>query len=152
MNNWICGVKNIKNRIGDIFFAKIWSSSWTGEIPVSYTHLDVYKRQAFSILLTFALTCFAWIFFRAENMTSALTYIRNIFSESLFTIPKSLPFKEFFLIGVMLILEWFNRTQEHGLEVERYHVWLRRFIYAAVIYLIIRYANFGSNEFIYFQF
>lgn len=109
-------------------------------------------RDAFSILLTFALTCFAWIFFRAENMTSALAYIRNIFSESLFTIPKSLPFKEFFLIGVMLILEWFNRTQEHGLEVERYHVWLRRFIYAAVIYLIIRYANFGSNEFIYFQF
>lgn len=40
------------------------------------------------IFLTFGLTVFAWIFFRAENIGHAISYISEIFSSSLFTIPK----------------------------------------------------------------
>src|SRR5690606_2759286 len=35
--------------------------------------------------LTFILTVFAWIFFRANNLNHALNYIGGIFSESFFT-------------------------------------------------------------------
>ncbi len=109
-------------------------------------------RDGFNILITFILTCFAWVFFRAENVSVAAEYIGSIFDYSLFTFPKSFPFKEFSLILTLLVIEWFNRTQEHGLEVERYKPWIRRALYVLVIYLIARYANFGNNEFIYFQF
>lgn len=109
-------------------------------------------RDVFNILLTFSLTCFAWIFFRAESMTAAIGYIQNIFEGSILQFPKPLPKKEMVLIAVMLFVEWCNRTQEHGLEVKRWNVWLRRLVYLIVVYLILRYANFGNNEFIYFQF
>ncbi|MFU8971736.1 MBOAT family O-acyltransferase [Chryseobacterium wangxinyae] len=109
-------------------------------------------RDIFNILVTFSLTCFAWIFFRAESMTVAIGYIWNIFQISLFEIPKDLPLKEFFLIIIMLLIELSNRAQEHGLKVNRWNAWMRRIVYALVIYLILRYANFGNNEFIYFQF
>lgn len=109
-------------------------------------------RDFFNILLTFSLTCFAWIFFRAESMTVAIEYISNIFNTSIFQFPKPLPIKELGLITIMLSIEWLNRTQEHGLEIKRFSVWIRRFLYILVLYIIFRYANFGSNEFIYFQF
>ena len=44
-------------------------------------------KEVFQILSTFLLTVFAWIFFRAENLTHAFSYIGAIFSESLFKIP-----------------------------------------------------------------
>ena len=44
-------------------------------------------RDVFNILLTFSLTVFAWIFFRAESVHHAIEYIVGIFNASLFTIP-----------------------------------------------------------------
>ena len=109
-------------------------------------------RDFFNILMTFGLTCFAWIFFRAESMEVAIAYIHNIFNASLLQFPKPLPKKEMILIAIMLFIEWSNRTQEHGLEVKRWNVWVRRLVYIFVVLLLLRYANFGNNEFIYFQF
>ena len=39
------------------------------------------------ILLTFVLTVFTWIFFRADNIGHAISYISGIFSDSFFTVP-----------------------------------------------------------------
>jgi alginate O-acetyltransferase complex protein AlgI len=109
-------------------------------------------RDIFNIALTFSLVCFAWIFFRAESMTVAIQYIQNIFSISVFQFPKPFPNKEIFFIVIMLAIEWSNREQNHGLEIDRWNSWVRRFFYTIIIYFILRYANFGNNEFIYFQF
>lgn len=106
----------------------------------------------FKMLFTFALTCFAWIFFRAESMGHALGYINNIFNLSLFTIPQNFPYKEFSFIGILIMLEWLNRSQNFGLDVKRWNPWLRRSVYVFVILVILKYASFGNNEFIYFQF
>lgn len=109
-------------------------------------------KEFFKILLTFGLTCFAWIFFRAESMTQAVLYIRRIIDPALFSIPKPFPDKVLALVGFMLTIEWMNRGKVHGLEIERFNPWIRRILYLVVIYVILRYANFGNNEFIYFQF
>ncbi|WP_027380409.1 MBOAT family O-acyltransferase [Chryseobacterium daeguense] len=109
-------------------------------------------REIFQILITFALTCFAWIFFRAASVSEAVSYIRRIFDPSVFAIPAHLPYKVMALITFMLIIEWMNRSRFHGLEIERFHPWIRRVLYVIVTYIILRYANFGNNEFIYFQF
>ena len=42
------------------------------------------------MMLTFGLTVFAWIFFRANNIGHAISYISEILSPSLFSIPKFL--------------------------------------------------------------
>ena len=44
-------------------------------------------KEFFSILLTFSLTVFAWIFFRANNITHAFSFVSEIFSSSIFTFP-----------------------------------------------------------------
>ena len=41
-------------------------------------------RELFAMLTTFILTVFAWIFFRAEDLNHAFSYIGEIFSESVF--------------------------------------------------------------------
>lgn len=109
-------------------------------------------KECFQILFTFLITCIAWIFFRAESVTQAIHYIGRVFSRELLSIPHPLPVKVLALIGFMLIIEWINRERFHGLEINRFRPWIRRIFYLVVIYIILRYANFGNNEFIYFQF
>lgn len=109
-------------------------------------------KECFQIFITFLAACFAWIFFRAESITQALDYIKRICSTGIFALPHSLPVKILALIGFMLVVEWVNRERFHGLEIKRFNPWMRRIFYMVIIYIILRYANFGNNEFIYFQF
>lgn len=109
-------------------------------------------RDLCNIFLTFSLTCFAWIFFRAENLNVAAVYIQRIFSKSIMEFPDRFNLKIAALIAILVVVEWVNRSHEHGLKVERFTPWMRRIAYLSVVYLILRYASFGNNEFIYFQF
>ena len=109
-------------------------------------------KEILQILITFSLTCFAWIFFRAESVTQAVDYIISIFQLKSLSIPYQFPFKVMVMIALMLVVEWVNRERFHGLEIRRFHPWIRRVVYLFVIFVILRYANFGNNEFIYFQF
>ncbi|ALR32267.1 acyltransferase [Chryseobacterium sp. IHB B 17019] len=109
-------------------------------------------KEVINIFLTFLLVCFAWIFFRGESVSQALQYIKNIFSNTLFSLPNPFPFKILCFIILMIFIEWINRQKFHGLEISNYNRWVRRIIYLIIIFIILRYANFGSKEFIYFQF
>lgn len=108
-------------------------------------------KEFFQVIITFAITCFAWIFFRADSVSDALLYIKNIGVGKL-QLSNPFPTKVFALIGIMLLIEWINRSRFHGFEIKRFNPWLRRALYVVFLYIIIRYANFGNNEFIYFQF
>ncbi len=103
--------------------------------------------------MTFSLTVLAWIFFRAENLTHALSYIKGIFSTSLFTIPEVLPWYLFALIGAFILIEWLGREGQYaieklGLDWKRPIRW--GFYYVLFIF-ILRYGH-KQAEFIYFQF
>jgi D-alanyl-lipoteichoic acid acyltransferase DltB (MBOAT superfamily) len=65
-------------------------------------------KDLFSILVTFSLTVFAWIFFRAENISHAMIFISQIFSRSLFSIPTIIPKVTFILIILFLTLPNFS--------------------------------------------
>ena len=125
------------------------------------THLDVAAegkvlpsiRELLNILLTFSLTVFAWIFFRAENLGHAINYISKIFSKSLFLSPEIRPKKIILLIVVFLFLEWLGREGKYGIEnlfisSKRSLRWI---IYMILIILILYYAG-GEQPFLYFQF
>jgi len=109
-------------------------------------------REIFQMGLTFALTVLAWIFFRADNIRQAFSYIRNIFRGSLFTLPLNpdviliLP-----LILVMTAVEWLQRDKLHGLEDLRLLPAFRWAAYLLICILCLAYSR-QNQQFIYFQF
>jgi D-alanyl-lipoteichoic acid acyltransferase DltB (MBOAT superfamily) len=105
------------------------------------------------ILLTFGLTVIAMIFFRAENIGHAISYISEIFSSSLFTIPTILPRKLILLIMIFVFLEWLGREGEYAISNLGLK-WKRPIRYAMYYAIIIAIFWFGGKEqqFIYFQF
>ena len=110
-------------------------------------------KEILSIGITFSLTVFAWIFFRAESLGHALNYITHIFSKSLFTIPTFLPKRQLSLIAVFMLIEWLGREQQYaiahlGLKWKRT---LRRVMYYGIIIFILWFSG-GREQFIYFQF
>ncbi len=110
-------------------------------------------REIFSIGITFLLTVFAWIFFRANNMTHALSYIKGIFTQSLLSIPTVLPYSIFALLVFFITIEWIGR--EHQYALQRFGMKWPKFLRLSFYYLLIIliFAFMGKEqEFIYFQF
>ena len=105
------------------------------------------------MLLTFGLTVFAWIFFRAEDMGHAISYISEIFSSSLFTIPTIRPRNLILLIMIFVFIEWLGREGQFAIQNLGVK-WKRPIRYVMYYALIIAIFWFGGKEqqFIYFQF
>lgn len=105
------------------------------------------------MLLTFALTCLAWVFFRARNTSEALDYLSGLFDASIFQVPNLQIVPLLALITLQIITEWVQREKQHGLEFATDHRYrsLRWCSYLALCILIL--SHFGeANTFIYFQF
>jgi alginate O-acetyltransferase complex protein AlgI len=114
-------------------------------------------KESFSMLLTFSLTVFAWIFFRAESVSHALGYIAEILSPSVFKVPYFEGLKEalltMLLVGIFMLIEWFGREGEFAIAKIGLN-WKRPFRYAMYSAIIVAIFIFGgeAQEFIYFQF
>lgn len=114
-------------------------------------------REAAGMAITFMLTVFAFIFFRAEGMSRALYIVRHIFSRSLLSIPDfpgiadAIPV---FLITIgFFIVEWLGRHQQYaiadlGLKWKRPLRWA---FYYCIVWMIYYFAG-REQQFIYFQF
>ena len=115
-------------------------------------------REGYQMLSTFLLTVLAWIFFRAESMHHALSYISGIFNTSFFSVPSFATMKPLELLVVpliflFLVLEWFGRDSEFGLQRIGLK-WNRIFRWSLYAGIVICLFLFSSKEetFIYFQF
>ena len=110
-------------------------------------------KEAGQMLLTFILAVFGWIVFRSESIGQAWEVIWGIMNSSLFTAPMMVVGlkKIVFVIGVLLLVEWLNRSKEHGLAIGNLPLWLR---IASCYVLVLVILEFGGNSqsFIYFQF
>ena len=122
------------------------------EIVAKGKYLPSFK-DIISIGITFGLTVFAWIFFRAENIGHAISYISKFFSSSLFTIPEIRPINLILLILFFVILEWLGREGQYAISNLGLK-WKRPIRYAMYYAIIIAIFWFGGKEqqFIYFQF
>lgn len=119
-------------------------------------------KDSFLMLKTFALTVIAWVFFRAENISHAINYLKSMFLglskkegyvQTINFVYWETGFILFLLLGLFILLEWIGREQEYaiakiGLQQARPIRWI--FYYA----LISGVFYFGGKEqqFIYFQF
>lgn len=114
-------------------------------------------RELFQMLTTFGLTLIAWIFFRAENVSHAYSYIAGIISPSLFSIPNfpnlSSAAITISFILLLIVLEWKGRRSEYAILdfAERKPAILRYLFYFALIFIILWYGG-NEQQFIYFQF
>lgn len=109
-------------------------------------------REGVQILLTFLLTVLAWVFFRAESIGDALSYLQGIASISLFSLPALLTIKLAGLLGLFIAVEWVHRTKEYGLQLsEKIPKVINWAIYYLIILMILEFGG-EPQEFIYFQF
>lgn len=114
-------------------------------------------REFWAMSSTFSLTVFAWIFFRADSVGHAISYIAEIFSLSLFSIPKFVGMYNalitVLLVCIFVLIEWFGREGQYALA----HIgqtWkrpLRYAMYYSLIFAILWFSG-KEQEFIYFQF
>ncbi|HEV2353304.1 MAG TPA: MBOAT family O-acyltransferase, partial [Puia sp.] len=127
-------------------------------------HLDIVAKdraaptakELASMAATFALTVFAWIFFRSNSLPAAFTCIRRIFSCSLFAPFPTLHLQRYFIIPLagFFITEWFGREEPYaiarmGLGWPRVWRWVA---YYAIFFYISYFSSYAPQQFIYFQF
>jgi D-alanyl-lipoteichoic acid acyltransferase DltB (MBOAT superfamily) len=114
-------------------------------------------KEFFQMGITFSLTVFAWIFFRAESIGDALNYLSIIFSKSIISTPY---FNEMrhalvtvILIIVFLFVEWLGRDDQYAIERLglKWQSMLRYAMYSLIILAIFLFMG-NQQQFIYFQF
>lgn len=111
-------------------------------------------REAFSILITFLWVVVGWIFFRAESIRQAWTYIGGIgqwrtgqadFQQGIGA--------TVLCIVVMLVVEWLERKEENELSLTGVpYKYIRMLVCLLLLFAIYYFAPATSGEFIYFQF
>lgn len=122
-------------------------------------------KELSNMIFTFAFTVFAWIFFRAENIAHAFSYLGGIFNRSLFSVP-SFPGAKgaYYLIIVILffmLIEWQGRDKQYGIEKLglKWKKPIRKAVYYLIVYVLLYQiitdilgAGGNAQQFIYFQF
>ncbi len=120
-------------------------------------------HQGLRMGMTFCLVCLAWIFFRANSITDALTILRHIFTGwgNLSGILGRFPFWmemrfEFLIglisIGVLVGVEILERKGPLFFLLNSKPLWVRWSVYYTLLLSILLFGEFGFVQFIYFQF
>lgn len=109
-------------------------------------------KELGQMVLTFSLTCLAWVFFRSDTVGDAFNYIYRIFVFTSFNASAILNYAKIItLISLFLIFEWRSRAIRFPLYFQ--NTTLRRLSYTTILLLIIFFGLYvNPNSFIYFQF
>lgn len=119
-------------------------------IKVSWNFDSV--KVIFNILITFSITCIAWVFFRARTITDAVLYLKRMIVNRDFSFQyldnERYSYELLLVIGLFVLVEWNNRTKVEPLSGKRSVLKI-----ALAIAAIIALGTFSDyKEFIYFQF
>ena len=117
---------------------------------------EIPKINAFiQVLATYILVCFAWIFFRANNIHDAFTIIKKIFLLKGKIYSESSSMMTYSVAGILFLLlvefkkEYFNSL----FTLSNNNHWLvPKFYYCFLILIILLIGVFDGGQFIYFQF
>lgn len=115
-------------------------------------------KELFNIITTFSLVTIAWVFFRAESVSHALIFIRDMFSLDLLSLPvysiRKLIYPIVVLLAFFVVVEWFGRKDKYAIEnlLKNKITPIRWAFYTLIIFLIGMYMQTEETPFIYFQF
>jgi alginate O-acetyltransferase complex protein AlgI len=112
--------------------------------------------NAYSMLCVYALTCFAWIFFRAENISKGWEVCAKIVSNQGWgfdtVVDKFIVFKAFGLISILLTAEIIHNNVKNLQTLAIENPYFRVVSYATLMILLAFFGTFSASAFIYFQF
>ena len=104
-------------------------------------------------IMTFVLVCFAWVLFRANNLSEAVIVITGIFTNPGTPKPE---YANFIAIGfalAVLLTKEFADEYQWKIRVAESKSWFVRHVYLIMmIAYIILFGVLGGDQFIYFQF
>ena len=109
-------------------------------------------RTATQMGATFAITCLAWVFFRAPTVTAAVEILRKIAIGVATTRPSFVDKQAALWIVVFLGVEWVQREYANPLHLDRMPRPLRWAVYYATVSVMFLFAPIHYTPFIYFQF
>ncbi|MCI6376841.1 MAG: MBOAT family protein [Clostridiales bacterium] len=129
---------------------------------------DCYSYRMLQRIITFALICLTWVFFRAESLAQAMDIFRQIFSvhnpwiffdETLYSLGLSRLELGILLVAICALLA-VDIAHEHGVSLRdrlaEQNLVFRWLVYLAAIVFILVYGVYGvgydASQFIYFQF
>ena len=135
---------------------------------VSFTHLDKLPliHRFIQIVITFSMVCFAWIFFRANNVNDAFYIISHLFDASANVLSYQY-LKETLVamgiivldmqiaVGAILLMEIVHLIQrKHSITEILFKIPMpvRWAVYYIFVLSILIFGKMGVSEFIYFQF
>ena len=123
------------------------------------------KKRWWQLPLTFALLCFTWIFFRANNMEDALWVLSRLFWDigrplnylKTAVICLDMPYASMFgmllAAAVLLVYDLISLEEDVIALVSRQKFFVRWPIYVLLLVVIALFSHKGiATEFIYFQF
>lgn len=124
-------------------------------------HMDIVAQgkqlpslsDLFHIGTTFLLTMFAWVFFRAESVTHAFSYLSHLFSMSLLQKPDVFPLGILVRIAAFILIEWQGREYSYPIASlgKNWPTLVRWGFYYVLIIAMWLWAG-KEQQFIYFQF
>lgn len=143
----------VKKRINEVFEIKT----------------DCVSYKFGQIIVTFVLTTFAWIFFRADSLSQAFLYIERmfvrfnpwvLFNGDLYTIGLERYEANVLIVSVIVLLlvdlVRYLKKQRIDEFLREQNLWFRWGVMIVMIVMIVVYGKYGpdydANQFIYFQF
>lgn len=109
-------------------------------------------REVVAMLVTFAMVLVGWVFFRSDSLAGAFGYLARLATTPYLALDYHRYLLPLVLSLGLMVIEWFQREREHGLQMARLPLLPRYAVYFALLIAMI---EFGSREhvpFIYFQF
>ncbi len=111
-------------------------------------------RDLLSMLATFSLTVFAWVFFRSDTIQDAFQFIKRVFDFENFKLISSLSIERYsmellLLVIFFIVIEWRHRDYEHPFQENKY---LNIKLFTIILLTLILGVYSNHLEFIYFQF
>jgi alginate O-acetyltransferase complex protein AlgI len=105
-----------------------------------------------NIVLTFLLSCVAWVFFRAKTITDAVLYLKRIFVNGEFASQylsnERYNYELLIMVILFVLVEWNNRTKIEPISGK--YSYLKLALCLMAIIALGTYSDY--KEFIYFQF
>jgi D-alanyl-lipoteichoic acid acyltransferase DltB (MBOAT superfamily) len=164
--NWtfiIWGALNGAYLLAEKSVHKHWKSYWDWSQSKRFGKL-------WAIGLTFLLTCFAWVFFRAETISDAWYILTHLGSNPgyILSLPRDLVMERSFLFNLGLreyefcvalcsifllsIVDWKSRNETIVDWLNEKGFYFRGGFVYTVVMLTLMFGQFGNQAFIYFQF
>lgn len=128
---------------------------------------EVFSTRLGKMLITFALICLSWVFFRANTFLDAIVILKGMLSINPWVFSDGtllccgLDWSNWMVLGVsLLVLLGISTAKYNGVEIRTWFfqqgLWLQYLIVLAAVFAVLVFGIYGSNydaaQFIYFQF